>query len=298
MVASGVPRGFSLQSLWGGGAFLSTNDACNACGTLRRRGACVPWSRRLPPRFPFPFRPATLAVSNLDLIFGWFHAHLIAVYPDPPCLRQCAPSSPTSSTPFAGCVVTDASTGVPAIACTNAGAELVVAEAGTNIDRSLGLIQVPFDSTRAWRCRCSWCGSRALAWGTDDHPPYLLVDGHGLTARGPGPSCCSATDHPRPPEYLQPTTAPMRENSVKFLRYEASDGRCRLDPARFDTPTWCGKWTEVVGMGTGSPALVVSAFVPFKVEGDFGFGRPRLVMPWIQPGRLGSAFDDGGVQPA
>ncbi|KAF8697579.1 hypothetical protein HU200_035765 [Digitaria exilis] len=50
-----------------------------------------------------------------------------------------------------------------------------------------------------------------------------------------------------------------------------------------------GKWTETVGLGTGSPAVVVSAFVPFRVEGDFGFGRPRLVMPWVRPGRLGSA---------
>jgi hypothetical protein len=50
-----------------------------------------------------------------------------------------------------------------------------------------------------------------------------------------------------------------------------------------------GKWTEAVGLGTGSPALVVSAFVPFKVDGDFGFGAPRLVMPWERPGRLGSA---------
>ncbi|CAN6165082.1 unnamed protein product [Urochloa humidicola] len=50
-----------------------------------------------------------------------------------------------------------------------------------------------------------------------------------------------------------------------------------------------GKWTETVGLGTGSPALVVSAFVPFTVEGDFGFGAPRLVMPWVRPGRLGSA---------
>lgn len=50
-----------------------------------------------------------------------------------------------------------------------------------------------------------------------------------------------------------------------------------------------GKWTEAVGLGTGSPALVVSAFVPFRVEGDFGFGAPRLVMPWVRPGRLGSA---------
>jgi hypothetical protein len=50
-----------------------------------------------------------------------------------------------------------------------------------------------------------------------------------------------------------------------------------------------GKWTEAVGLGTGSPALVVSAFVPFKVDADFGFGAPRLVMPWVRPGRLGSA---------
>ncbi|TVU12614.1 hypothetical protein EJB05_46265, partial [Eragrostis curvula] len=50
-----------------------------------------------------------------------------------------------------------------------------------------------------------------------------------------------------------------------------------------------GKWTETVGVGTGSPALVVSALLPFRVEGDFGFGKPRLVMPWVRPGRLGSA---------
>ncbi|OEL34893.1 hypothetical protein BAE44_0004088, partial [Dichanthelium oligosanthes] len=50
-----------------------------------------------------------------------------------------------------------------------------------------------------------------------------------------------------------------------------------------------GKWTEAVGAGTGSPALVVSAFVSFRADGDLGFGRPRLVMPWAPPGRLGSA---------
>ncbi|CAN6202515.1 unnamed protein product [Urochloa humidicola] len=50
-----------------------------------------------------------------------------------------------------------------------------------------------------------------------------------------------------------------------------------------------GKWTEAVGVGTGSPALLVSAFVSFRVEGDFGFGRPRLMVPWLRPGRLGSA---------
>lgn len=49
------------------------------------------------------------------------------------------------------------------------------------------------------------------------------------------------------------------------------------------------KWTETVGIGTGSPAVVVSAFVPFRVDGDFGFGSPALVMPWVRPGRLGSA---------
>ena len=49
------------------------------------------------------------------------------------------------------------------------------------------------------------------------------------------------------------------------------------------------KWTEAVGAGTGSPALVISSVTPLRVEGDFGFGRPRLVMPWVRPGRLGSA---------
>ncbi|CAN6191097.1 unnamed protein product [Urochloa humidicola] len=50
-----------------------------------------------------------------------------------------------------------------------------------------------------------------------------------------------------------------------------------------------GKWTEAVNLGLGSPALVISGLLPFPIDGDLGFGKPRLVMPWMRHGRLGSA---------
>jgi hypothetical protein len=50
-----------------------------------------------------------------------------------------------------------------------------------------------------------------------------------------------------------------------------------------------GKWTEAVNLGLGSPALVISGLLPFAIDGDLGFGKPKLVMPWLRHGRLGSA---------
>ncbi|KAF0901447.1 hypothetical protein E2562_003456 [Oryza meyeriana var. granulata] len=50
-----------------------------------------------------------------------------------------------------------------------------------------------------------------------------------------------------------------------------------------------GKWTEAVNLGLGSPALVISGLLPFPIDGDLGFGKPRLVLPWLRHGRLGSA---------
>jgi hypothetical protein len=50
-----------------------------------------------------------------------------------------------------------------------------------------------------------------------------------------------------------------------------------------------GKWTEAVNLGLGSPALVISGLLPFTIDGDLGFGKPRLVVPWLPHGRLGSA---------
>ncbi|KAF8697581.1 hypothetical protein HU200_035767 [Digitaria exilis] len=52
-----------------------------------------------------------------------------------------------------------------------------------------------------------------------------------------------------------------------------------------------GKWTEEVNLGLGSPALVISGLLPFPIDGDLGFGKPRLVMPWLRHGL------DGGAQP-
>ncbi|CAD6337681.1 unnamed protein product [Miscanthus lutarioriparius] len=50
-----------------------------------------------------------------------------------------------------------------------------------------------------------------------------------------------------------------------------------------------GKWTEAVNLGLGSPALIISGLLPFAIDGDLGFGKPSLVMPWVRHGRLGSA---------
>ncbi|TKW20247.1 hypothetical protein SEVIR_4G073400v4 [Setaria viridis] len=389
---------------------------------------------------PPPGFPAMLAASNLDLILGSFHLYLIAVYPAPAAgfnavaaaVRASLPAFLSRFFPFAGRVVTNASTGVPEIACNNAGAELVVANVGTslaemdfaNADRSLGIIQVPFEQGLALSLQLVrfTCGGFAFVWGAD----HLLVDGHGLMElpnawaellRAGGLSWEPQHDRvslfrPRsPPRYspaldaeftrYAPASLPnpllvatlVRRMSVvsgadldrlraaastadrRATRLEALsahiwkllaaavggsdthcrlawlvDGRRHLDPSKYDKARlgrylgnvvtyasrevavesissapiadvatmagaaikkafrseryeelvdWMeankgvfrdgGKWTEAVGVGTGSPALVVSSFVPFRVEGDFGFGRPRLVMPWVRPGRLGSA---------
>ncbi|KAF7093614.1 hypothetical protein CFC21_096017 [Triticum aestivum] len=50
-----------------------------------------------------------------------------------------------------------------------------------------------------------------------------------------------------------------------------------------------GKWTEAVNLGLGSPALVISGMLPFAIDGDLGFRKPRMVSPWLRHGRLGSA---------
>ncbi|XP_062228058.1 coniferyl alcohol acyltransferase-like [Phragmites australis] len=145
---------------------------------------------------PPPGFPAVLPASNLDLILGSFHTYLIAVYPVPAAgfpavaaaVRAALPVFLSRFFPFAGRVVTNASTGVPEIACNNAGAELVVADAGVMLadvdfadaDRSLVRIQVPFQQGLALSLQLVRfaCGGFSLSWGTN----HLLVDGHGLTA--------------------------------------------------------------------------------------------------------------------
>lgn len=49
-----------------------------------------------------------------------------------------------------------------------------------------------------------------------------------------------------------------------------------------------GKWTETVGLGLGAPTVVISSFLPFRVEMDFGFGAPVMTLPWLRSSRLGS----------
>ncbi|KAL6606189.1 hypothetical protein ACP70R_041842 [Stipagrostis hirtigluma subsp. patula] len=145
---------------------------------------------------PPPGFPAVLAASNLDLILGSFHIYLVAVYPAPAAglpavaaaARAALPAFLSRFFPFAGRVVTDASTGLPEIACNNAGAELVVADAGVALadvdfadaDRSVARFAVPFRQGLALSLQLVRfaCGGFALSWGAN----HLLVDGHGLTA--------------------------------------------------------------------------------------------------------------------
>ncbi|CAL5044547.1 unnamed protein product [Urochloa decumbens] len=357
----------------------------------------------VPASHPPPGFPAVLQVSNLDLIFGSFHVYFIAVYPAPTtgfpavaaAVRAALPAFLSTFFPFAGRVVTDASTGVPEIACTNAGAELVLADAFAaalaelpfaDAARSLGAIPVPFahDLALSLQLVRFACGGFALSWGCN----HLLVDGHGATAM------CNAwaellrtggiswEPHHERASLFRPRSPPRFDAlllDAEFTRYEPGELPNALltatlvrrnyvvsaaDVARLraaaSTPTrratriealdtlsrylgnvvtyasreaeveavssatlaevaamagaaiaevfrserfedWMearkgvfreeggGKWTETVGTGTGSPALLLSAFVSFRVEGDFGFGRPRLMVPWLRPGRNGSA---------
>uniref|UniRef100_A0A0D9WLZ4 Uncharacterized protein n=1 Tax=Leersia perrieri TaxID=77586 RepID=A0A0D9WLZ4_9ORYZ len=165
---------------------------------LRRRFEVSVTSRTLirasdpPPEFP-----AVLPVSNLDLILGSFNVSLILLYPAAgfpfpavaAATRAALPSFLSRFFPFAGRVVADAATGIPEIACNNAGAELVLADAGdvaladvdfADADTSFGAIQLPYEQGVALSLQLVRfkCGGFSVSWGTN----HLLVDGHGLTS--------------------------------------------------------------------------------------------------------------------
>ena len=390
---------------------------------------------------PPPGFPAVHTVSNLDLLLGPFPIYLVCIYPPPPrglgpvlaAVRAALPAYLSRFFPFAGRVVRRPGTNVPEVACDNAGAELVVADAAgaplaavdfARVDRSLGMIQIPFDAGLALSLQLVRfaCGGFALTVATN----HLLADGRafvvllnslaemvraggGGLSRGPLLDRSSLLAPRSPPVYrpsldaefarftpatmVNPLLAAAMERRLyridaadlaglqiaassgdgrRTSRFVAlcahvwkllaravgeSDPNCRMawivegrrciEPSegaldmymgnvvtytsreasvagllraplhevaaaaraamasvmsrdRFqELVDWVevnktaykdgGKWTEAVNLGLGSPALVISGLLPFAIDGDLGFGKPRLVLPWLRHGRLGSA---------
>uniref|UniRef100_A0A453QPE0 Anthranilate N-benzoyltransferase protein 1 n=1 Tax=Aegilops tauschii subsp. strangulata TaxID=200361 RepID=A0A453QPE0_AEGTS len=324
---------------------------------------------------PPPGFPAVHAVSNLDLLLGPFPIYLLCIYPPPPgglgpvlaAVRAALPAYLSRFFPFAGRVVRRPDTNVPEVACDNAGAELVVADAAgvplsavdfARVDRSLGMVQIPFDAglalslqlvrfacggpatminpllaaameRRLYRIDAADLAGLQIAASSGDGgrrtSRFVALCAHvwKLLARAVGdsdPNCRMAwiVDGRKCVEPSEGALDLYMGNVVTYTAREASVAGLLRAPlhevaaaaraamasvmtrGRFqELVDWVevnktaykdgGKWTEAVNLGLGSPALVISGLLPFAIDGDLGFGKPRLVLPWLRHGRLGSA---------
>ncbi|CAN6372749.1 unnamed protein product [Urochloa humidicola] len=163
-------------------------ELANACGDMHVEVV----SRRLVKASNTSITPHVLAVSNLDLLYSNFPGCFICLYPRPPAgdftavlasFEATLPSFLNRFFPFAGRIVTNSTSGLPEINCSNQGAELVVGHADTTLSgldfssmaASASNLWFPYDRTIALSVQLVSfaCGGFSVAWCSS----HLLVDG-------------------------------------------------------------------------------------------------------------------------
>lgn len=183
-------------------------------------------SRRLVKASDSSVEPHVLAASNLDLLYCTFQAFFVCVYP-----RQMAgdfdsvvatflarlPSFLDHFFPLAGRIVTDRSSGLPEVHCSNQGAELVVGEASvalasldfSNLDASLQKVWLPYDDGAPLSVQLVSfpCGGFSVTWRVS----HLLMDGHAMYM------CVNMWSEFARNGTLPAGAAPCHDRSVLFL---------------------------------------------------------------------------------
>lgn len=151
-------------------------------------------SRRLVKASAPSTEPHVMAVSNLDLFSNSVQVSLVCVYPKPPTggdfsaivatFKAHLPAYLNYFYPLAGRIVVDPSSGLPEIHCYNQGAELIVADAGVELqtldwgltEGSVKKMMVPYAQEVALSVQLVsfTCGGFAVVWATNN----LIGDGN------------------------------------------------------------------------------------------------------------------------